>query len=288
VLTNKIILGTVQFGLDYGINNARGRQSPKQIFEILEEALQNDIKVLDTADAYGDASKIIGAFHHESKQKFVVNTKFTVDQKKSISNQAHQSLETLNINFIEVYFFHRFNDMIEYPETGCELEKLKKEGIIKKIGASIYDNKQFEKAILSDFIEVIQLPFNLLDNISQRGMLLKLAKEKNKEIQARSVFLQGLFFKSIDSYPIYLEPLKKYVYALNSIKEETCLDMNQLAMAYALSQSNVDYVIIGVDSCEQLRQNISNAQFALTSDIKQKIDQISVEDSELLYPYNWK
>ena len=64
--------------------------------------------------------------------------------------------------------------------------------------------------------------------------------------------------------------------------------MNQLALAYALSETNIDHIIVGVDNKDQLRQNILNAQSVLKPDIKQKIDKICVEEIEVLYPKNWK
>ena len=57
ISSNKLILGTVQFGLDYGINNKLGKPNFKQSCEILSKAFDNGITTLDTAEAYGRCSQ---------------------------------------------------------------------------------------------------------------------------------------------------------------------------------------------------------------------------------------
>ena len=76
-INNKIILGTVQFGLDYGINNNNGKPSNETVFNILNTARQNGIEILDTAEAYGSAIPTIGEYHHESISKFKIVSKFS-------------------------------------------------------------------------------------------------------------------------------------------------------------------------------------------------------------------
>ena len=59
---NKIVLGTAQFGLDYGINNKRGRIRADEVLRMLDEAASSGIDTVDTAYSYGDSEKIIGDF----------------------------------------------------------------------------------------------------------------------------------------------------------------------------------------------------------------------------------
>ena len=65
---NKLILGTVQFGLDYGINNKSGIPSSNIIKQILDYAMSNGIEILDTAEAYGISQQRIGQYHQLSKK----------------------------------------------------------------------------------------------------------------------------------------------------------------------------------------------------------------------------
>ena len=80
-MNNKLILGTAQMGLDYGINNLSGKVSKNKSIEILEYAFDNGIRILDTAEVYGNAHEIIGFYH-----KLNPNKKF---------NKAHADMVAL-------------------------------------------------------------------------------------------------------------------------------------------------------------------------------------------------
>jgi uncharacterized protein len=283
---NKIILGTVQFGLDYGIYNLTGKPSEKQVLEILNYAGLHGIKILDTADAYGNASDILGKYHSGHSDTFLINTKFKHGEL-SISGQLEVSLNKLHTSQINVYFYHNFNDFIAYPAIRDELIKLKYEGKILKSGISVYDNEELKTAIDSDVIDVIQVPFNLLDNRFQRGHLLMLAKKKGKEIQVRSVFLQGLFFRPIETIPAGLAVLKPYLLKIHELSENNHIPVEMLALLYALQQPEIDNVIIGVDNMEQLIKNLHFAQQSLSQETIYNINQIAVRETGLLYPKNW-
>lgn len=286
--TEKIILGTVQFGLDYGINNSSGKPGEKEVFNILASASEKNIQILDTADSYGSAAILIGHFQEQNGYHFDINTKFTYNKNIPVSTQLQRSLSLLKVNFINTYFYHRFEDMITNPDLHGELGDLKSKGWIKKIGVSVYGNDQFEQAIENDGIDVIQLPFNLLDNRKKRGELLKLAKRKNKDIQTRSVFLQGLFFKKKSSFPAYLQPLIPYLKTITYLADEYKGKMESIALQYALHQPEIDYVLIGVDNEEQLSRNLGYAQSQFPDELFKAIDQIDVKETTLLSPNNWR
>jgi aryl-alcohol dehydrogenase-like predicted oxidoreductase len=283
-----LILGTVQFGLSYGINNSLGKPKSQEVFQILEQAKSAGIITLDTADAYGNSTALIGEYNKENATPFLVNTKFKIErEKESVSRQLDSSLELLNATFINVYFYHSFQQFIAFPNVLSELLVLKNKGKIKKIGVSVYTNEEFTTVVNHEEIDVIQIPFNVLDNRSQRGQLMQHAKVKGKIIQVRSVFLQGLFFKDIDSFPEYLNPLKKYVSEFLSIVKISGKTVEEVCLSYALCQSEIDQVIIGVDSKEQLELNLRFARALLSEEIKNEIDMIRVNEVELLYPKNW-
>ena len=100
---NKIILGTVQFGIKYGINNVVEKPSKQEVFNIFEFAVKNNIQTLDTADGYGNACEIIGKFHKQTRFKFQINTKFKYNQSKSLNEQLHDSINKLNINYANIF-----------------------------------------------------------------------------------------------------------------------------------------------------------------------------------------
>lgn len=283
---SKVILGTAQFGLEYGINNISGKPNIDEVFRIIKYAASHGINLLDTADAYGDASEALGKFNTIYPDKFLINTKFK-SSNLSISEQLNISLKKLQTNRINVYFFHNFNDFIGLPSVLKEVLALKEDGKISKVGLSVYDNNEFRKAIDSDFIDVIQFPFNLLDNRLQRGELMELAKTRGKELQARSVFLQGLFFKSHDNIPSALTPLKPYLKQIKLLSEQHYLEIGKLSLLYALQQPEIDHIIIGIDNMLQLKYNLEIAGTKLDEEIIDNINRIEVKEVDLLYPKNW-
>ena len=282
----KLCLGTVQFGLDYGINNQHGKLTEAHINNILDYAHSVGIVNLDTADGYGDALERLGRYFLQSDQHFVVHNKFSADGDH-IEDKLERSLQLLNNNEVETYYFHNYSDLLNHPSYLDQMLELKKNKLIKSIGVSIYDNQEFESACNHDLIDVIQLPYNLLDNYHQRGELIEQAISRGKKLHVRSIFLQGLFFMNPNKLPSKLTPLLPYLKQLDDICTETGLTIGQLAMGYAFQCSAVDKVIIGIDTLEQLKQNVNLCETTLPMDVVQKIDQIIVREIDLLYPRNW-
>ncbi len=282
----KFILGTVQLGINYGINNNEGKPSKEMAFSILNCAWKNGIEILDTADVYGDAQAVIGEYHLLTKNIFKINSKFK-GNSLPVEVQIEKILNELNIPALNVYFYHSFHDFVNSPNLMSDLVKLKTEGKFKKIGLSVYENSELELAILNPHIDVIQLPFNLFDNINERGAMLKKAKKYNKMIQIRSVYLQGLFFKEISKLPVKLEPLAKHLTTIQRIATNNNISIEQLAIAYATMQEYIDEIIIGVENENQLIENVELFENRYDESIIDEINKINIEEKELLYPKNW-
>ena len=287
---NKLILGTVQFGLNYGINNEKGKPQKNKVFEILDCAYRNEICLLDTADAYGNAVDIIGDYHRETSQLFDIITKFKIDknEKVNLTEKINSSLKRLAVDSFWGYLYHSFNDYKNHPEVLKELIAARENGLIKHIGVSIYSNDELLLAAEDKHIDIIQLPYNLLDNNKQRGNLIAIAKANNKIIHTRSAFLQGLFFKDTSTFPEKLSPLISDVKNIKQLTEHHNLDIATLALKYATTNQNIDNVLIGVDSPEQLVSNIQAVTAKnLPSEVIHQIDSIAVSDIALLNPSNW-
>lgn len=272
--------------MNYGINNNSGKPSKEQVFEILDFVAKEGIKILDSADAYGNALSVIAEYITNNSESFEVNSKFNW-KKGSIEGQLQETLRSLGVNSINTYYYHNYNDLEQFPDALFELIYLKKKKLIKKIGVSVYTNCEFKKVVDIPEIDVIQFPFNLLDNRCQRGHLIEEAKMKNKELHARSVFLQGLFFKDIRKLPDKLILLVPYLKEIHSLSDKYGIDMVALSLLYAINQPDIDYVIIGVDNLEQIRKNLKFSSQSLKESVLEKIDDIVVKETELLYPKNW-
>jgi len=291
-MNSKLILGTVQFGLNYGINNTIGKMSEDKVFELLENAYDLGVKILDTAEAYGNAHSVISNFHKQSKKRFNIISKYSssnFDYPIDLVERIQVHCSNFNVNYLEGYMFHSYNDFkMNINKDPNVLDNIKNSGLVKKIGVSVYSNDEIEDLLNFKNINLIQLPFNLFDNEYQRKEILEKAKKRNIEIHTRSAFLQGLFFKDVNTLHKNLLPLKKDLSDLILLSKKSNISLAELALNYPLSKSYIDKVLIGVDSLEQLKNNIKATENDFDKSIYEKIDCIQIKNTKLLNPSNWK
>ncbi|UQD56118.1 aldo/keto reductase [Flavobacterium sp. K5-23] len=289
-MISKVILGTVQMGLDYGVNNHSGKISFEDSCAILSEAFENGIGLLDTAEAYGNAHQVIGDFHRlNPKVKFKVITKIphsTVYDE--VAQKIKKYCEELHVDCLEVLMFHSFDSYKNCNEDLSVLESLKEQEVINHIGVSVYTNEQIEELLLDDRITVVQLPYNLLDNETVRGKLLSQLKDKGKIVHTRSAFLQGLFFKDTSEKNRIYQELSNDIESIKHIAGEENTTIANLALSYCLSQNSIDNVLIGVDSVGQLEENLKSLNYAISKEAVAKINSIKVKNTDLLNPSLWK
>ncbi|MBL6989679.1 MAG: aldo/keto reductase [Bacteriovoracaceae bacterium] len=289
-MKNKLILGTVQLGLPhYGINNLEGRPSLEKSLEILDYAWDHDIRCLDTAEAYGESYDLIRTFHERNNhKKFSILTKFHIMNKEIVSLEERlvKTLNILRVNSLECFSFHSSDDYFKSEDLSA-LHTVKQKGLLKNIGVSLYTNNDLEVAINRNDIDIIQIPFNLLDNMSQRRELLQKAHKQGIKIHARSIFLQGLFLKPPHKFSQQLRPLISYLEKIKKTADQHQISIAHLSMTYVLGQDLIDGVLFGIDNLEQLQQNLKVAQQKMNNEILSAIDNIKVKEIELLNPVNW-
>lgn len=281
-------LGTVQFGLEYGINNKEGKPSREKAFEILKEAYRLGIRELDTADLYGDALEVLGEFHLKHTERFKIYSKLVRENKKiKIESYLNGALKRLNLKKIDTYFFHRFQDYVEYENLQEEVVVLKSSGKISKMGVSLYNNFELQKVLSDSAIEVIQLPFNLFDCDEEKVDLLKKCKDQGKEIHIRSLFLQGLFFKEPSQLKNNLVKFSNSLIELNRIVERAQLSIEEICFAH-VKNFPIDLVVMGVDNVDQLHRNIKWSESKINQNIFNDLGNIKIEDKKLLNPSTWE
>ena len=290
-MDSKLILGTVQFGLNYGINNSLGQLPKTSIFEILDYAYANGIKILDTAESYGNSQEIIGEFIKSNpKKKFKIITKLSASKdisKIKLDKVVEENCKILGVDNLHGYMIHDLSALIRNTFLYEKLLSVKKTNNVEKIGISLYTNDEIEY-IFKNYpgFDFIQIPFNLLDNESKRKKTIMFARSIGIEIHVRSIFLQGLFFKPINKFYTTLHPLIKHLNNLNSISKNMSLEIGNLAIKYPLSKKYIDHILIGVDSLDQLKNNIINCDSIKDYSFK-KVDNIDVKEDFLLHPKNW-
>ncbi len=290
-MISKLILGTVQLGLNYGINNKKGKPTMDQAFNILNTAYNNGIRILDTAEAYGDSQEVIGEFHRSNpSKKFKIITK--LDANKNVHDESLISIIKSNCTLLSIdslygYMFHNYSSFVDNKAFYEELLEAKEMKLIEKAGISLYSNEEVLD-IVDNYkgFDFIQIPFNLLDNESKRKSIIEKAKKEGIAIHVRSTFLQGLFFKDTSNLQGKLLRLKPYLEQLEDIKTEFNVNTETLALQYTLQKTYIDKVLIGVESVDQLKNNISicSEKRSIPSEI---IDKINVVENDLLNPSNW-
>lgn len=283
---SKIILGTVQFGLKYGVNNQFGQTSFEEVNAIFNYARDREITTLDTANAYGNSEEVIGNYHKLSHSNpFRVASKFNVN--KDVNVIVKETLQRLNIKKLFAFSFHSYEFMKQSPVNSInQLLNLQQEGAIGYLGISIYTNQQLKEVMELDWVNIIQLPYNLLDKGGIKDDLINEARQKGKIIHTRSVYLQGLFYMNPDSLPEKLHPLQKSVKEIQNISQELNIPISALALSYVLQKPFINNVIIGVETRQQLMENLDSI-ILLNKSVIEQLDKIEVSASHLLNPANW-
>jgi spore coat polysaccharide biosynthesis protein SpsF len=294
---SKLCLGTAQLGMLYGVNNSSGKPTTEQAKEIVRKAINSGIKAFDTAPVYGTSEHVLGiALDGRSKEEINFISKLPSinwgTDNSMIINKVDATLAKtlleLKVPYINYYLFHKFEDMLKNSSMLLEhLKLLKEKGLINKIGTSIYSPEEAEVSLNTDGIEAIQLPFNLIDKRLLENGFLKKAKAKGITILARSVFLQGLFFKQ--ELPEDLVGYIPFQKKLNEICLAADANISELALRFALSIPEIDSVIIGIESIEQLDSNIKAYKKGPFSDkIVKMIREIGSGPEHLLNPSLWR
>lgn len=299
---SKITLGTAQLGFDYGISNTKGKPSDEQCYRILQTALDNGITSFDTAPVYGSSEDLIGNFLKNNEYpNLTILTKISKIKSKNnhpsfnevkdiVKKSLITSKDKLNVKKISMCFLHDPSDMYSFDGFVVKsLKQLKKEGIIDGIGTSIYTPNQAKEFLEINELDAIQIPLNLFDTrLIKDGSLTKL-KNLGKIIFARSIFLQGLFFLDLDSIPNNMHFAKKPLEKLQMLSSKYGIEIKELAFSFVKDILEVDSMIIGVDTEEQLKNNIRLLDASpLSEEIKQELNNSFFNMSEeLINPTLW-
>ncbi len=282
---NKIVLGTVQFGVKYGINNTSGQVTQEEVCKILDIASKAGIQTLDTSSGYGASETVLGKSLKETKTSFNIVSKYPRCEA-DVRTTFEKSITNLGVDSLYGYLVHHFDFYQEKPEQFDEMIALKKEGKIKKIGFSLYTVNQLQYLLDHDVdFDIVQFPYNIFDR--QFEPFMPKLVDMGVEIHTRSAFLQGLFFKDTNTLPIKLLPLKPYLDNLHQYCQENDVTIEELAFGYVLANENVKGALIGVDNHNQLESNVRVAEKGLRKVDIDYIRSIDIKEKELLNPVNW-
>lgn len=294
----KLVLGTVQFGMDYGVQGGT-RPSEEVISEILSLSLEKKINHFDTASSYGNAEETLGGYIENnpgSAEEMHIISKLAphalVDLphrrwKDIILKNACESIRKLNISKLEAFLFHNAEYIFDENAVGA-LQCVRNENMAKKIGVSIYSPQEAMKALEYDEIKVIQIPYNVFDQRLDKCGFFEKAKRKGIEVYARSSLLQGLLMMEPNCLPENMRFAERYIKRFLSICREYNTSPLKAAVGYVGGHAGIDYVVFGVDNKAQLLEYLSMQEEMLTEDMTKTL-QKEFEDVEekLVNPVLW-
>ena len=277
----KLALGTVQFGLDYGILNTTGQAPLEEVKKVLKLAKEHNIDTLDTAARYGNSEQVLGEVG-VNNYRIITKTTPLKNGVDGVIKGFHQSLDNLNIGQVDGLLIHNIDDVKDkrFGDLFHKLNELKEEGLINKIGFSTYTPDQVDFLLENFDFDLIQVPFNVFDARLVEGGQLKALKKKNIEIHARSVFLQGVLL-SFDSLSDYFSTWDAQFEQYQEMVREKELSLLEYALNFALKTQELDKILVGVDSVKQLTDIVN----AFKSDVDLKA--FKIDDINLLNPNLW-
>lgn len=284
---HRLVLGTAQFGLNYGINNNRGKIPDNEALFILNQAQELGIDSLDTARGYGESEKVVGSFIRQTKEKVKIISKLPNCSANEVAAIIDMSLKTLSIDNFYGYLVHDYDHYTKNPGIWDELKKLKERGKIQKIGFSLYYPRQLESILEKHQIDIVQVPYSIFDQ--RFDAQIALLKERGIESFIRSVFLQGLVFKSPETLHPFFNDLKEKIYRLNIISEKNKIPIEAICLNFALTNRSIDKVVIGIDSAEHLKKLVGSLNYYKNiEDLRESLLEFKENDENLILPFLWK
>lgn len=287
-MNERLALGTVQFGLEYGIANHAGRVAPQEVEKILSEAWGSGIHTLDTAIAYGDSERVLGGVG-VGQWQIVSKIPALPEDEKNVHDWVHAqvrgSLVHLGVPQLHAVLLHRPDQLFE-PRGRELLESLlsmKAAGFAGKVGVSVYGPQELDRIFDSMHFDIVQAPLNILDQrLIESGWASRL-KSMGVELHVRSVFLQGLLLMSPQVRPAKFARWQAIWREWDDWLGVQGVSALEACLRFVLSVQEADKIVIGVDRADQLRQIIAAAQGELSTLPRW----LQVIDPDLINPVRW-
>lgn len=287
-MTAVLALGTVQFGLPYGIANQAGQVTRQEARAMLRLAAANGIDTLDTAIAYGESETCLGEV---GIQDFKLVTKLPavpdgcVDIGGWVQDQLAASLARLGVSAVYGLLLHRSEQLLDSKgkELYQALQNLKDSGQVQKVGVSIYAPSELEAITKLFRLDLVQAPFNLVDHRLHTTGWLRRLRDDGIEIHTRSVFLQGLLLMPQSTIPLKFAPWSDLWDRWHNWLSNHDVSAVQACLVFPLGFPEIDRVVVGADSASQLAQIIGAANSAPLIDLPD----LHCDAEDLINPARW-
>jgi aryl-alcohol dehydrogenase-like predicted oxidoreductase len=287
-LTRKIALGTAQFGQTYGIANNAGPITLERARAIFALAAANEIRTLDTAPSYGDSESILGQLGVDGwsvVSKLSAPNGYLTPPAEWVEESTVGSCARLGVDRLHGLLCHRSSMLLgdQGPEIYRGLREVQERGYVGKIGVSIYDPQELEMLTTKYSLDLVQVPFNVVDRrIEESGWLDRL-KQRGVEIHSRSAFLQGLLLMPERARPPRFAQWSHLWSRWEGWLHETGYSALEACIGFALAAPEIDRVVVGVDGVSQLAEIIG----AIARGVSFVPEAIACSDVALINPSMW-
>ena len=290
---SRLVLGTAQLGMLYGIANATGKPDKEQANDILATAWENGVRILDTAQVYGDSEAVIGNFLKSHPQcRFDVITKLTPDvdttSSADIATAVLASTQRLGQKPTAL-FLHSYDQLTHWNGLlGETLIDLQGRGEIGELGVSVYEPEEFQRAMSNPEITLIQAPFNVLDRRLVDAGLLEKARQTGRRVFLRSAFLQGLLRLDAGAMPPGMAFAEKSLMEWWKLLERFRLSPIKTALNFILQAAPELEIVVGCETAEQFQEIVRYLKNPdLSPEIMAEIHALPPAPGRLLNPSQW-
>lgn len=297
-LVRRMVLGTVEFGMEYGLDKQIVQPAKEEAWAILDAAFAAGIDTFDTAAAYGTAEDVLGGWIEArdmaGKVKVISKLKPHVLEEYPggtsvtdvVRTEVGKSLKRLRVDVLNGYLLHTpeyvyRDDMLEALHT------VKKEGLVRNVGVSIYDEPEALETVRRG-LDYVQVPYNALDQRLDKIAFWTEANSGGVTVFARSPFLQGLLLMNPGQVPPHLVHAKLHVEKFIAIAHQYGLTQAQAALLFALHGCPAQQVVFGVKTLAQLEENLATASTKVPSGFIEAVKKIGgTLDRAVVNPSLW-
>ena len=293
MIKEKLCVGTANWTQDYGSVPGKPQYQVDDLDELFNSMTALDVRMFDTAPAYGNAEELLGARllehqHTVTKTPHIAEETISAKSLKTVETSLLSSLRLLRTDKVYALLVHNVHDL--FKPNGSRLadimQKLLRLGLVENIGFSAYTVDEVERGLTAMDANIVQLPMNILDQRFLRcGLLAKLGR-KGIEVHARSPFLQGVLLSDPRQLPAHFDPVKDKIASMQSLARELSIDIQRLAYEFVAQHQEVGKVVVGFRSAAEFSSLFTQGD-KVELVAQSVLQDFYVDDESLILPTLW-
>jgi aryl-alcohol dehydrogenase-like predicted oxidoreductase len=290
----RIGIGGAQLGMPYGISNDIGVPSPSQLQDMLQLAAEQGVRVIDTAPLYGASEQALGsalppAHHFDiiTKTPQFGSSRLQQTDAAILTDTFCRSLEKLRQPSLYGLLVHDGQDLLrQRSETIYEaLCRLKGQGLVRKIGVSVYTPDEVQRIRSRFAVDLVQMPLNVFDQRALASGCIPALQAAGIEVHTRSAFLQGLLLMTPEKLQESMAPARRLVRAWREHLAAHDMGALEAALGFVLQRPDVQCCIVGTCSAAQLAEVLQAARYSPAGPMD--FAPFACEDENIVNPSHW-